>query len=50
MICTLNPSKDIPEVPTRKDDDHYLSVESLVKAGPGHMAVVKASVTPPTSP
>ena len=41
MVFTLAPSKDIPRVPIRKNDDCHPSVESPVKAGPGHMAVVE---------
>lgn len=36
------PSKDIPKVPIRKNDDHHPSVENPVKTEPGHMAVVEA--------
>lgn len=50
MTCILDPSKGVPRVPIRKVDDHHPSVESPVKAIPGHMAVGKASMTPPTSP
>ena len=40
MIFTLAPSKDVVQVSIRKDDARHPSVDSTVKAGPGHMAAV----------
>lgn len=48
MIYALDPAKDVPKVTCTEDDNHLFS-ESPLKAGPGHLARLVASMEPPTS-